>query len=74
MICLIKATVAAGLTICAHPALKDEMEIAWPAAKFFFHQSGKEVYGLLEDYNTGKCDVLEVGRLNNFGDLDLMVS
>lgn len=38
-----EAAVAAGYKVCAHPALKGELEAAWPEARFVFHQDAKEV-------------------------------
>ena len=35
--------IATGMTICAHPAIKAELEVAWPDAKFYFHEKGREV-------------------------------
>jgi len=55
------AAIQAGLTICAHPALKAEFEIAWPDAKFYFHQEGREFSGVLEDYDAGQCEVMAIG-------------
>lgn len=55
------SAVAAGLTICAHPALRAEMEVAWPNAHFFFHADGNEFHGMLDDYDAGRCRVMAVG-------------
>ena len=35
--------VAAGMKICAHPALKAELEVAWPDAKFYFNEQAMDV-------------------------------
>jgi len=53
--------VAAGKIICAHPAVENELQIAWPKANFYFHQGGKEFIGMIEDYDRGLCDFLAVG-------------
>ena len=52
---------AAGFSICAHPALKAEMQTAWPDAKFIFHEEGNDFHGLLDDYDAGKCRLMAVG-------------
>eukprot|EP00581_Thalassiosira_minuscula_P007139 CAMPEP_0183703846 /NCGR_PEP_ID=MMETSP0737-20130205/1421_1 /TAXON_ID=385413 /ORGANISM="Thalassiosira miniscula, Strain CCMP1093" /LENGTH=733 /DNA_ID=CAMNT_0025930645 /DNA_START=80 /DNA_END=2281 /DNA_ORIENTATION=+ len=49
------------LTICAHPALEEELKIAWPKAIFKFHQEGREFAGVLDDYIAGDCAVLAIG-------------
>mmetsp|Transcript_34735 Transcript_34735/g.56767 ORF Transcript_34735/g.56767 Transcript_34735/m.56767 type:complete len:669 (+) Transcript_34735:46-2052(+) len=53
--------IAAGMTICAHPAIKAELEVAWPDAKFYFHEKGREFPGVLEDYDAGRCRVMAIG-------------
>mmetsp|Transcript_36003 Transcript_36003/g.63128 ORF Transcript_36003/g.63128 Transcript_36003/m.63128 type:complete len:701 (+) Transcript_36003:59-2161(+) len=53
--------VAAGMTICAHPALKAELEVAWPDAKFYFNEQAMDFAGMLEDLDAGKCRVMAVG-------------
>jgi len=53
--------VAAGKIICAHPAVENELQIAWPEANFYFTQSGREFIGMIEDYDLGLCDFLAVG-------------
>ena len=58
--------------ICAHPALEDELSLAHPEARFVFNREGKELYGLVEDYQAGKCDFLAVGKMDSLGDLKLM--
>lgn len=56
------AAVAAGYTICAHPALKTELEVAWPEAKFYFHQDANEFPGVLDDYLAGgNCQAMAIG-------------
>merc|ERR1712194_834982 len=49
------------VTICAHPALETDMTGRWPNAKFFFHRDNKEFWGMLDDYDAKKCQVLAVG-------------
>ena len=56
-----EGAVASGWTICAHPALKSELQVKWPNANFYFTETGKEFHGILEDYNLGRCDVMAVG-------------
>ena len=51
-----------GIKICAHPALKDELLVRWPKAKFVFSDHGTEFYGLLKDYDAKKCQLMVVGR------------
>ncbi|KAL7533811.1 hypothetical protein ACHAXR_005454, partial [Thalassiosira sp. AJA248-18] len=68
----IEDVVAQGSKICAHPALQDDLERQHPGAKFVFNQEGKELFGLVEDYDAGKCDVLAVGKMDSLGDLNLM--
>jgi len=53
-----EAAVTEGYIICAHPAVKTELEAAWPKATFYFHQEGNEFSGVLDDYNAGKCTVM----------------
>lgn len=38
-----QGAVDAGMKICAHPALKDELVIKWPLAKFVFSSGGNFV-------------------------------
>ena len=61
-----------GMAICAHPVLQSPLEIAWPRGNFVFSQSGREFYGLLDDYDAGNCDVMAVGRIDTTGDSELM--
>ena len=57
-------------TICAHPALKDELEVRWPKAKFVYHDTANGHYGILGQYDAGACDVMAMGiedtRFDNF--------
>ena len=57
----IEGVIAKGWSICAHPVLQEELELAHPYAKFIFNQEGKELYGLIEDYDAKKCQVMAVG-------------
>ena len=61
-----------GLKICGHPALKIDLEKTWPEANFVFSDTGKEIYGLLDDYDAGKCDVMAVGLEDSTMDFELM--
>ena len=61
-----------GMRICGHPALKSQLENKWPSAKFIYSDSGKEYYGLLDDYDAGKCDAMAVGRGSSEMDLTLL--
>ena len=38
-----EGVVAAGYKICAHPAVKAELDAAWPDANFYYHEKGREV-------------------------------
>ena len=65
--------VDAGLQVCAHPALREEYKIAWPTANFVFNESGDEdFYGLIEDYDNGRCDVIAIGSVETLADMDLL--
>jgi len=64
--------VRSGLKICAHPALEDDLVRAHPDANFIFNKEGNEIFGSLEDYDLGRCDVMAVGRMDSLGDLKLM--
>jgi len=55
------SAVAKGMIICAHPALKTELQVAWPDANFYFHEAGLEFPGMLDDWDAGKCRVMAVG-------------
>ena len=69
----IESVVAKGMKICAHPALEADLVLAHPNANFVFNQEGKELYGLVDDYDAGKCgDVMAVGKMDSLGDLHLM--
>jgi len=68
----IEDAVGSGMKICAHPALEDDLVLAHPDARFIFNQEGKELYGLVDDYDVGKCDVMAVGKMDSLGDLKLM--
>jgi len=57
----IDGAIDAGLTICAHTAIEAELEVAYPDAKFYFHDKGREFHGVLEDYEDGKCQVMAIG-------------
>lgn len=53
--------VARGYTICAHPALRTELELAWPDAKFYYKTAGSGFFAVLDDYEAGKCKVMAIG-------------
>ena len=57
----IDGAIAAGYRICAHPALSEEYQQAYPEADFYFHEDGREFLGVLDDYVAGKCKVLAIG-------------
>ncbi|KAL7526580.1 hypothetical protein ACHAXR_005246 [Thalassiosira sp. AJA248-18] len=49
-----------GMKVCAHPALKTELQVAWPTVNFVFSEASYS--GMLEGFDKGKCDVLAVGE------------
>ena len=53
--------VRAGTRICAHPAVREELELKWTDADFYFHSKGNEFNGVLQDYDDGKCEALIIG-------------
>ncbi|EJK46726.1 hypothetical protein THAOC_34592, partial [Thalassiosira oceanica] len=53
--------VRTGTRICAHPAIREELELQWTDANFYFHSKGNEFNGVLQDYDDGKCGVLIIG-------------
>jgi len=54
-----EGAVAADMTICAHPAVKVELEIAWPDAKFYFELDDFDV--MFEHFDSGICPVMAIG-------------
>jgi hypothetical protein len=52
--------------------LQSDLELAHPDAKFVFNMEGKEIFGMVEDFQADKCDVLAVGKMDSLGDLKLM--
>jgi hypothetical protein len=68
----IEEVVRSGKNICAHPALEDDLVLAHPDANFIFNKEGKEFFGLVEDYDLGRCGVMAVGKMDSLGDLKLM--
>jgi hypothetical protein len=60
-----------SVLICAHPAVETELKVAWPNAKFYFHQNGNEVMGMIEDYEAGKCQILAIGWEDNTMDVGI---
>eukprot|EP00804_Cyclotella_cryptica_P022423 CCRYP_015088-RB/>CCRYP_015088-RB protein AED:0.07 eAED:0.07 QI:1088/1/1/1/1/0.83/6/330/385 len=67
-----QGVVDAGLEVCAHPALKTELELKWPRARFVFSNSGKEFYGVLDEYDAGHCAAMAIGREDTTTDGDLL--
>jgi len=67
-----EGVIAAGKNICAHPALKTELQSAWPKAKFYFTETGNEFHGIVEDYDLGRCEVLAIGWEDTSLDSSLM--
>jgi len=67
-----ESVVAKKMRICAHPALQEDLELAHPDATFVFNLNGKELFGLVEDYKAGSCEVLAVGKMDSLGDMNLM--
>lgn len=57
----IDEAVAAAYRICAHPALRTELQTAYPDAIFYFHEGDGEFPGVMKDYTEGKCKVLAIG-------------
>ena len=49
-----------------------ELETRWPLAKFYFHQEGKEYRGVLDDYVSGKCNILAMGSEDISTDFELV--
>lgn len=56
----IEEAVAFGVKVCAHPALENELTTTWPAANFFFDQSGNDEIGLVNAYENQKCQALAI--------------
>jgi len=67
-----EAAIADKMKICAHPVLRDELQVRWPDANFVFSESGTEFYGVLDLFDAGKCDVMAVGREDTNLDEKLM--
>lgn len=68
-----RAAVDSIKNICAHPALKAELEVAWPGAHFVFSDSGREIPGMMEDYDAGKCEVMALGVTDTTKDAQEMM-
>ena len=68
----VESVVAAGLTICAHPAIQHELKTAWPKANFYFIDGSKGFNAMTDDYDLGHCKVLAVGLEDTSMDLALM--
>ena len=54
------------------PQIQAELEVAWPSAKFYFHEAGNEFRGLLDDYDAGKCKFLAIGWEDTGSDTDFL--
>lgn len=61
-----------GKKVCALPALKTELEKAWPLADFVFSESGKSYYGLVDDFDAGKCCFIAIGDSDAAANIELM--
>ena len=48
------------MRICAHPALKTELEIKWADANFVYSAAELESDGQFQSFQEGKCDVLSM--------------
>lgn len=64
--------VANNKSVCALPALKTELEVAYPNANFVFSQSGKSYYGLVEDWDAGLCDFIAMGQSDASANMELL--
>lgn len=64
--------VTSGATICAHPAQRDELKVAWPSAKFVWCETCKDQAGLLDDYDAGKCKLLAMSHTGMIPNLKVM--
>ena len=49
-----------GISICAYSALRNELQVAWPAARFVFSETASDFSGVFEDYDAGKCTVMAI--------------
>mmetsp|Transcript_16879 Transcript_16879/g.40339 ORF Transcript_16879/g.40339 Transcript_16879/m.40339 type:complete len:750 (-) Transcript_16879:156-2405(-) len=47
-----------NMQVCAHPALQDSLQVAWPEIRFVFPNN--DYHGMLDAYKKGECDVLAV--------------
>lgn len=68
----IREAIKTDTKICAHPALKNELELVYPEAKFVFTTGDREFYSVLEEYKDGQCGIMAVGVLDTIEDLKLM--
>ena len=64
--------VAMKISICAHPAIEQELRDQWPDGNFYFHQEGNEFRGILQDYDDGKCSAMVVGWEDTSADIALL--
>ena len=68
----IDQAISAGYRICAHPAMKVEFQMSYPAANFYFHEDGNEFAGVMDDYLAGKCQVLAIGYEDTSMDINFL--
>ena len=64
--------VAMKISICAHPAIEQELRDQWPDGNFYFHKEGNEFRGIVQDYDDGKCSVMVVGWEDTSADVALL--
>jgi len=66
----VEGVVAAGLPICAPPAIQHELKMAWPKANLHYINGGFN--GMIDDYDLGRCKVLAVSVEDTSMDLPLL--
>ncbi len=66
-----KEVIAGMVTICGHPALKDDIELKWPNGNWVY-PDGNEFHGLLDAYTRGECKVLAIGIEDTFMDPEIV--
>ncbi|KAL7551347.1 hypothetical protein ACHAWF_014536 [Thalassiosira exigua] len=54
-----------GVTICAHPVVREELETAHPHAIFHFTEKDVDILGMIDDFAEGKCGALVLGWEDN---------
>jgi len=65
-----EGAVAAGVKICAHPVLKNDLQAAWPAANFVYANNWPFLDSMLDDYDAKKCSFIAIGWEDNSMDMD----